>query len=507
VLLCAVLSQVALLHGDAMATPAGHSGEAPVLAHHAVSTRDAGSQALFDRGLTLFYAYNGSEGVHVFESLERREPKLAMAYWGEALSYGRDFNQALTKSNFTAAHAAIEKAGALAAGASEPERVYIAAMRLRYVGQWKDHDVAETAYRNAMAKAFAKYPSDDDLGALYVEALLENDATEPLWKADSKVPARADTLTMVRILDAILAHDPNHLMANHLVVHVFELCGDRQRALSSAERLNTLPLAPEDEHLAHMAVHAYIRAGRYDKAVAASHRAIALFDRYLATPGIDRTHASYIWHDILHGHLAAMMSGSYSDAMWFVKRLQEKPKHEELAALTAARFARWTDVERFVPRDSADPAHLARALWYLHSGRAEQARAELPDALDDKGSRAHLLYALRGAVDMMEHKQAKAQANFAKALALEKKNHAGAEIPLFPTGEILGGAYFRAADYANAENAYRQALERYPGDARALYGLSEALKQQNKSADAQSTHAEFLAAWNGSDTQLEPSDL
>jgi len=133
--------------------PAHVPAQGPVYAHHAVSTNDSQSQALFDRGLTLFYAYNGTEGVHVFQQLQAREPNLAMAYWGEALSDGRDINTSLSEINFNAAHAAIEKAAALESSASPAERADIEAMSLRYSGTWSDHDKAENRNRAAMGAA------------------------------------------------------------------------------------------------------------------------------------------------------------------------------------------------------------------------------------------------------------------------------------------------------------------------------------------------------------------
>jgi len=478
------------------------AAQALASSHHVVSTSDASAQALFDRGLTLYYAYNGSEGVHVFQALAQREPKLAMAHWGMALSYGSDFNQALTQDNFAAAHAAIEKAVALEAGASDAERVYIDAMRLRYSGAWKDHAQAESAYRNAMAAAFAKYPQDDDLGALYVEALLEKKETTPLWQPGTDRPASKDTQTMVDVLERIIARNPTHLLANHLILHVFELSADRRRALPSAERLDKAKLAPEDEHLAHMSVHAYVRAGDYAKAVRASCRAIALFDRYRATPGIDRTHEPYIWHDLMHGHAAAMLLGNYAQAKWFVDRLNAQPKHTHLNSLTSARFGRWEEVAKAAPQEPADPAHFALALMRLNRGEADAARAELSDALCEKGAMSYLAYALRGAADVLQGRRDAASSNFKEALAREKDGYTGADTPLFPSDEIIGGTYLRAGDAVAAERAYREALALYPNDPRALFGLAEALRRQGKHAEAQAKADEFAAAWKGSDTTL-----
>jgi len=143
----------------AAALQAGPVSRAPVYAHHTVATADPVAQSLFDRGLTLFYAYNGSEGVHVFQTLESRDPQLTMAYWGEALTYGPDSNSGLTESNFHKAHDAIQKAVALKAHAAPSESAYLDATARRYAGNWDRHDADDTAYVSAMAHAVARLPA------------------------------------------------------------------------------------------------------------------------------------------------------------------------------------------------------------------------------------------------------------------------------------------------------------------------------------------------------------
>ena len=44
-------------------------------------TTDAASQALFDRGLLEYYAYDGADAVSSFASAAASEPALAMAFW------------------------------------------------------------------------------------------------------------------------------------------------------------------------------------------------------------------------------------------------------------------------------------------------------------------------------------------------------------------------------------------------------------------------------------------
>ncbi|MDP9018980.1 MAG: hypothetical protein M3N19_11770 [Candidatus Eremiobacteraeota bacterium] len=502
-----IFSAVLLAATTLSSPPVQPAAPAPVYAHHVVSTTDKTAQELFDRGLTLYYAYNGSEAVHVFQSAEKADPKLAMAYWGEALAYGPDINQGPTEARFKSAHAAIEKAAQLESSATPSEQALIEAMRLRYAGSLKNYEKPGAAYRSAMAAAYAKFLQDDDIGALYAEALLENSGVA-VWKAGTSIPSSNDAATMTSVLDEIVLRNPAHIMANHLLVHLFEYSTDRSRAVLAADRLNRMSFAPEDEHLAHMPAHTFVDVGRYHDAVDASQRAIALFDAYLATPGIDPDHKSYIWHDIRVGYGAAMMLGNYASAQWFLARLEARPDSTPLLrTLTAARFGHWADLDPIKPSGPADPAHFALAYHEIAQGLPEKANAELVDALDTKSAMSYLLYALRGAAQVLQNHTAQADAQFQKALTAEKDHFGGENIPVFPTNEIMGSVYLRSGDYARSEAAYREALALYPSDPRALYGLSEALRKEGKTAQAQATAQNFAALWKGSDTALTPASI
>ena len=69
-----------------------------------------------------------------------------------------------------------------------------------------------------------------------------------------------------------------------------------------------------------------------------------------------------------------------------------------------------------------------------------------------------------------------------------------------PTRESLGAALLRANRLPEAEQAFRDDLERNPGSGRSLYGLWQALVAQKKDADA--AEKNFRGAWKNADVQL-----
>ena len=55
--------------------------------NHPVTTNNAEAQKFFNQGLAYIYAFNHAEAVRSFKQAAQLDPNLAMAYWGEAMSY------------------------------------------------------------------------------------------------------------------------------------------------------------------------------------------------------------------------------------------------------------------------------------------------------------------------------------------------------------------------------------------------------------------------------------
>src|SRR5438105_13121797 len=129
--------------------------------HHPVSTSNPEAQKFFDQGLRLIFAFNHDEAARSFRFAAKLDPKLAMAYWGIAEAVGPNYNDPADPERFKQAHAAIQKASDLSAGASASERAYIAAMARRFPADAKaDLRVAAEQYHAAMRDLVQQYPDD-----------------------------------------------------------------------------------------------------------------------------------------------------------------------------------------------------------------------------------------------------------------------------------------------------------------------------------------------------------
>ncbi len=73
--------------------------------------------------------------------------------------------------------------------------------------------------------------------------------------------------------------------------------------------------------------------------------------------------------------------------------------------------------------------------------------------------------------------------------------------------ESLGAALLLGGNPQEAEKAFREDLDRNPRNPRSLFGLSQALKAQNRGDDAQFVDKQFQTAWKSPAIKLKVEDL
>lgn len=464
---------------------AAFSAGAPALAHRVVSTTNVQAQADFDRGLSLLYSYNGPAAQTAFAQAGARDPHLAMAAWGEALANGTDLNTGLDEAKFARAQNAANRAASLATFASPEERALIAAVSLRYAGAYADRDADEARYRGAMAQLVSAYPLDNDAATLDAEALMERLGTDRLWSPDGVQPA-PDTVTALALIERVLARDPNHLLANHLCMHLYDYAQNRQPALACADRVAGWTFEPAQEHLAHMPAHTYIEVGAYAKAIAVSEKTWQLQpQRYAA-------------HDAYTGWSAAMMLGDLQTAESWARRAGQAYEGSDMWA-TWVRFGQWSRIAGSSSQNEFY-APLARGLTGIHLGAIADARQMLSlyGNID-----TDYRWILAAAIDEHDGNLQAAASALHSAIAYQKREYGAETLPLFPAGEALGALYYRHGDYVRARDAFAQTLARYPNDPRALYGLSLTQKQLGQAVSSAGTLKAFASIW----TNAAPPDM
>jgi hypothetical protein len=467
--------------------------------HFPVSTNDPQAQTAIDRGLFLYYAYDGDAAARSFGEAASREPGLAAAFWGIALAEGPDLNTPMTAAHFDVGQRAIRHAALLSGAASERERNFVAIMARRYAGSFADWNADDTGYRDAMT-AFAESSHDENAQLLAAEALLEHGGLS--WQSGRL--ASDESQAALELDTAVLRDDPSNVMANHLCVHLYDLAPDRSPALPCARRLDAAAFPPQAEHLAHMPAHYWIETGDYPAALASSERAYALLLQLEGTND-DAEHVHrYLRHDVAVGYSAAMMLGNYTTAQLWSARM-DTAYDTSFDALTALRFGRYS--EAYAAPDSAFGNPAVRGIAALHFGHTDEARAIASPIAEKPPAHGYLSQLFLARVAEADRRPAEMQRWISQAAANQNADFSGELIPLLPADEALGFFELRRGANAQAVAAFTQTLALYPNDPRALYGLASALAADGQNAAAATIRARFTQEWEGADTRLDGADL
>lgn len=504
-----------------------------------VSTADAMAQAYFDQGLNLTYGFNHAEAERSFREAARRDPNLAMAWWGISLVLGPNINAGMPEDAVPKAHEAIQKAIALKEHASPVERALIDALAKRYAPEpVEDRSALNQAYADAMREVVKQFPDDQDAATLLAEALMDLHPWD-YWNADGS--PQPWTNEIVSTLEGVLASEPKHPGANHYYIHAVEASPEPNKATVAADRL--CDLVPGAGHLVHMPSHIYIRTGRYADARVANEKAIEADDQY-----VTQCHAqgiyplAYMSHNHHFLSAAATLEGRSEQALESARLMAKKQDHammrtEGMGALqhyamwplyTLVRFGRWSEILK-EPKPDDDLKyplgvwHYARGMAYTRLGDFGAAQGEL-DALAklaadpdleklriwDANSAASVLGV---ATKALGGELAAAQGNLEQAIVILKEGMALEEALRYdepetwhaPVSGNLGAILLQAGKPAEAEAIYRANLARYPENGFALYGLAKSLDAQGRPTAARVVWRRFHEAWRGADVPLESS--
>jgi tetratricopeptide (TPR) repeat protein len=188
------------------------------------------------------------------------------------------------------------------------------------------------------------------------------------------------------------------------------------------------------------------------------------------------------------------------------------------------RFGRWDEILKAEP-PAADLPH-ARAMWHYARGRALAARGDVAGAeaqlalvravaTDPAVVPLRLEFNTSGdvlaiAADVLAGHIAAARADF-DAAAARLREAAAREAALtygeppdwsVPVNQELGAVLLAAGRAQEAETAFRKDLERFPDNGWSLHGLAQALRLQQRDADAAIVLERFRRTWEGADPSL-----
>lgn len=489
----------------------------------------------FEQGLALSYGFNHRAAIRSFRHAQRVDPDCAMCWWGEAMANGPNINAAMNDEQSRAALAALDKARSLSAGADPMVAALVMAQSARYSADAaSDRAALDADYADAMLGLARQAPDSDDLAVLAAEAAM-NTTPWNYWDLDSGT-AQPRIAEAVALIEKVMARNPQHPQASHLYIHLQEL-PEPEKAVAAAHRLRDT--GPEAlGHLVHMPSHIYYRIGRYADSLAANRAAVAADEAYLARAGDDAmVRYGYYPHNVHFLLTSAQMMGDVGTVMSQTARLQSILDVETGRALpwvqaiyAAPYFAQaqyGSAASVLALTDKSHPLeyveamrHYARAVAYAdqrdEAGFASEmavlerlAGSEGVTGMEAAGFPAPLIVRLsaevaEGRMALSQGQSDEAIAHFTKAAEMQKAiPYMEPPFWYYPVSQSLGAAYYQAARYEDAREAFRAALFEAPNNALALYGLAQTERKLGHKPEAAAAEAAFEKVWAGNDDWLD----
>jgi tetratricopeptide (TPR) repeat protein len=314
-----------------------------------------------------------------------------------------------------------------------------------------------------------------------------------------------------------------------------------ERALAAANRLAAL--APAAGHLVHMPGHIYIRTGDFETGIKTNELAAEADRDFMKASGPGNMYSMMYYSHNLHFIAAcASMNGRYDEAHKAAGMLAEHvgpvvkdiPPLESFLMVPIAvevRFQRWDEVLK-MPQPAAAMKktttywHFARGMALAATGKVAEAESEyrtinefiektpadeiFAEPIGNKTRDVLTIAAnvLGAKIALAKHDSANAIAMLRRAVATQDTLKYD-EPPdwYYPVRESLGAVLLLNGNAAEAEKVFRDDLERNPRNPRSLFGLSEALRAQNRAYDAQFVERQFQTNWKGGETKLKIVDL
>ncbi len=514
-----------------------------------ISTSSENAQVWFDRGLNWTYGFNHEEAELCFKHALQADPDCAMAHWGLAFVAGPNYNRpwelytpeeaagmlTTCREHLTLAHALFPKISLM-------EQSLISALAKRYQANKLGEEpyLWSADYANEMRQVYKQFPFEQDIVALFVDAMMNRHPWN-LWDLHTGKPTKgADTTESREVLELAMNKfhkgTYRHPGLLHLYVHLMEMSPTPEEALTQANDLRDL--VPDAGHLPHMSTHIYVLCGHYRDVVKWNDSGIRADHLYWQNHGAMNFYSLYRVHNYHFKLYGAMLLGQFRPAMEAVEGLKRTVPEElllrksppiadwlegymaiEIHALM--RFGKWKAlIDAPLPEDPVLYS-VTTAMWYYGKGIAEAAlgnhkQAEkMKNLFEGAASKVpetrymHVVSCqdqLQIARSMLDGEMAYHAGNYEISFAhlreaVKKEDSLPYDEPwgwMMPCRHALGALLFEQGHYEEAMDAYEADLgitdtviraNRHPNNVWALIGLYDCYKAMGRSKEAQQIKA------------------
>ncbi|PHN08288.1 tetratricopeptide repeat protein [Flavilitoribacter nigricans] len=251
------------------------------------------AQPHFQRGLLLLHSFEYDDAKKAFLEAQAADPDMAMAFWGEAMTYNHPLwrRQKLEDGRAALQKLAETPEARQAKTGSELEADLMAAADILY-GEG-EKVVRDSAYAGRMEELHRKYPGNHEVAAFYALSLL---GAVPVGR-DYEVYGQG-----AQIAKGILEENPNHPGALHYMIHAYD---DPEHAAMAIKAANSYSkVAPDAAHALHMPSHIYVAMGMWDEVVSANIASYGASVKRMERLGLDndaRSYHAFSW--LMYGHL------------------------------------------------------------------------------------------------------------------------------------------------------------------------------------------------------------
>ncbi len=498
---------------------------------YAITTSNDSTQIYFNQGLNFYYSYHFREALASFKEAARFDKTCAMAYWGQALAMGPYYNNYSYKMG-AGIPTVLKEMQLNMATASEKEKGLIKAMQQRYSTDLSNSDRTQldSSYAAAMQLLIQQFSSDDDIKALYIDAVMLQHKWD-FWNNDGS--PKSWTPELVNLCEAMLLRQRLHPAAMHYYIHLTEASHEPQLALRTAERLKDA--MPGVGHMVHMATHMYQRNGLFAKGVTVNEDANNVnnsVDDLAPNLGIGKNNNVHVYAVQSY---CAINAGMYNKAVPMYLRAKnrmlaitnniENDPHSQgvfmLPVMAMVRMGKWQEIlatsapdERWKYATILDCFAKGLAQIHFKNGlAANQLLTKLESIMVDSSLAVRSMPfnapvqmagiaagILKGQLYYAEGKKEEAIAAF--KIAIEEEDKLIYREPqewLLPARQYLGALLLKMKQPALANKVYREDLLANPNNGWSLLGLHQSLLAAGKKGEAALYKESYMTAFKDAD--------
>ena len=467
----------------------------------------------FNLAVAELHSFWFPEARSIFESVLKKDPNCAVAYWGIGLTYwGNPFAGQRSPQTIALGKAALDKG--LATGTpTAREKGFLNAV----AGLFSSADVTTQRARVVAYEGATELVASQNLKDVEARIFWALAIAQTALPTDKTF---AQNLKAAEILEPLYKKMPNHPGLAHYIIHSYDVPALAAKALPAARAY--ADIAPSVPHALHMPSHTFTRVGEWKESVATNIKSAAEAEKtgglsegmhamdyetyaYLQM-GMDKEAKSVLEHAMVVGAAAAgttpVPGATGSNTFAFAA----------IPARYAMERRQWADAMMLKPTPAPNTpyteaiTHFARAVGAARAGKPAEAAAdiarlaairdremEMKDAywteqvdIQRRVAEAWVMYA--------EGKKDEGIAALSAAADAEDKTDKSAVTPgpLAPARELLGFMLLEANRPKDALVAFEAVAKKEPNRFLALYGAGKAAEATKQSTKAKGYYRQIV---------------